>query len=361
MLSLDLQTPQIQTFLYSIKSKETQAKYIQYLNYFQEWSNRKLEDLLSLNHKTIEEMLIQYIIYMRSKNLSHATIQVRIAPVVSFLLINDIVINQKKLRKFTGENKKTIRDEAYTHDDLLKMFKHASFRARLIIAIFSSTGIRKAALIDLKLKHIEKITSNSHNLYKFIIYENTKEEYITFCTPECASMIDEYIEQRKKAGEKITQESYLVRNDFNYLSAEKVRTPKKISIPSLASVMNNLLAEIGLRNINHKTENYKYQRHPKASYHAFRKYFNTCLVNCDVNVTIKEILMGHSVGLDNSYFRPRQDKILLEYMKAVNELTINEENRLRTQIDVLKEKHDRIDKLMDRIAHLENEAGIVVK
>lgn len=170
---------------------------------------------------------------MRNKNLSHGTIQVRIAPVVSFLLINDIVINQKKLRKFTGENKKTIRDEAYTHEDLLKMFKHASFRARLIIAIFSSTGIRKAALIDLKVKHLEKVD----NSYKFVIYENSKEEYITFCTPECASMIDEYLSQREKAGEKITQESYLVRNDFNYLSAEKVRAPKKLSIPSLG--LNN--------------------------------------------------------------------------------------------------------------------------
>ena len=333
---LSLQTPQVQTFLYSIKSKETQNKYLHYLRYFQEWSKRKLEDLLTLNHKILEEMLIQYIIFMRNKNLSHGTIQVRIAPVVSFLLINDIVINQKKLRKFTGENKKTIKDEAYTHEDLLKMFKHASFRARLIIAIFSSTGIRKAALIDLKLKHLEKVD----NLYKFVIYENSKEEYITFCTPECASMIDEYIAQREKAGEKITQESYLVRNDFNYLSAEKVRAPKKLSIPSLGSIMDGLLAEVGLREINHKTENYKYLRHSKASYHAFRKYFNTCLANSDVNVTIKEMLMGHSVGLDDAYFRPTEKQLLAEYKKAVNELTINDENRLKRKVNELSQKNE---------------------
>ena len=60
--------------------------------------------------------------------------------------------------------------------------------------------------------------------------------------------------------------------------------------------MDGLLAEVGLREINHKTENYKYLRHSKASYHAFRNPFNTTLANCDVNVTIKERLMGHSVG-----------------------------------------------------------------
>ena len=30
-------------------------------------------------------------------------------------------------------------------------------------------------------------------------------------------MIDDYIEQRKKAGEKITDESYLIRNDFDFV------------------------------------------------------------------------------------------------------------------------------------------------
>ena len=40
-----------------------------------------------------------------------------------------------------GENKKTIKDEAYTHDDLQKMFQQASFRTKALISIYSSTGI----------------------------------------------------------------------------------------------------------------------------------------------------------------------------------------------------------------------------
>ena len=71
-------------------------------------------------------------------------------------------------------------------------------------------------------------------MYKFVIYEKLEGRvYHFFGTPECASMIDEYLSQREKAGEKITQESYLVRNDFNYLSAEKEKDPKKLSIPSI--------------------------------------------------------------------------------------------------------------------------------
>ena len=46
--------------------------------------------------------------------------------------------------------------KSYTHENLLKMFKHASFRARLIIAIFSSTGIRKVLQFGLETKSSKK-------------------------------------------------------------------------------------------------------------------------------------------------------------------------------------------------------------
>jgi integrase/recombinase XerD len=80
-------------------------------------------------------------------------------------------------------------------------------------------------------------------------------------------------------------------------------------------------------------------------FHALRKYFNTCLVNADVNVTIKEMLMGHSVGLDDAYFRPTEQQLLSEYSKAINELTINEENRLRREVETLKVEKSLIDQM----------------
>jgi integrase/recombinase XerD len=295
--------------------------------------------------------------YMRDNDLSYSSINGRLAVIISFLDLNDVIVNHKKINRFVGEHVKTIRDEAYTHADLDKMFEYASFRIKLIISIYSSTGIRKDAILSLRLKHLEKI--DSHGIYKFTIYENTKEEYITFCTPECANFVDDYLEQRKKAGEKITDESYLLRNDFNYLSPEKVRKPKPMTITGITHVIEFLLRKIEVHTTNHKTENYKYQRHKKASFHAFRKYFNTCLANCDVNVTIKEMLMGHSVGLDDAYYKPTENQLLAEYSKAMNELTINEENRLKKQVNELQKKQDKVDRLIDRIDSLEKQLNIV--
>jgi len=280
---------------------------------------------------------------MRNNDFSYSYINNRLAAITSFLSLNDISINRKKLSKFLGEQKKTVKDQAYTHVDLTKMFQHATFRTRLLIAIYSSTGIRQGAVVDLKLKHLQKIEKD--NLYKFTIYENTKEEYITFCTPECASMIDEYIKQRKTAGENITQETYLIRNDFNFVFAKNARKPKKTSISALKVVIHALLYKSELRQVSHSTENNKYKRHEKSMFHPFRKYFNTCLVNADVNVTIKEMLMGHSVGLDDAYFRPTEQQLLSEYSKAINELTINEENRLRREVETLKVEKSLIDQM----------------
>jgi integrase len=325
--------------------------YLMLIDYFEQWYKQKIEVLIQLDKKdpkAVEEILIKYIISLRDRQLAYASIKVRLAAITAFLELNDVTVNNKKLKRFIGEHKKTVKDQAYTHEDLVKMFQHATFRAKLIIAIYSSTGIRKGAIIDLKLKHLQKIASHNLSLYKFTIYENTNDEYVTFCTPECATMIDEYLAQRRAAGEIInSQESYLIRNDFDFIFKTRVKSPRKTSISALNVIMNRILFKTELRQVNYLTENSRYKRHSKAGFHAFRKYFNTCLASCDVNLSIKECLMGHSasMGLDGSYFRPTEKQLLTEYLKAVNELTINEENRLRKKVETLESKQSEIDQM----------------
>ena len=75
--------------------------------------------------------------------------------------------------------------------------------------------------------------------------------------------------------------------------------------------------------------------------HGFRKFFDTVCVESDMKYLPKEILMGHKreQGLDRNYYRPTSDKLLNEYLKAVEDLTINDENRLSKQVQELKEKN----------------------
>ena len=53
--------------------------------------------------------------------------------------------------------------------------------------------------------------------------------------------------------------------------------------------------------------------------------------------------MGHSIGLDDQYFTPVESYILQEYLKAVDNLTINEENRLRIKVNELTKRKNEIE------------------
>jgi hypothetical protein len=59
--------------------------------------------------------------------------------------------------------------------------------------------------------------------------------------------------------------------------------------------------------------------------------------------------MGHKTGLKDSYTKLNDDQILegndhmIGYIGAIDDLTINEENRLRIKVDELTQKKDEIE------------------
>jgi hypothetical protein len=69
---------------------------------------------------------------------------------------------------------------------------------------------------------------------------------------------------------------------------------------------------------------------------------NTVIANAKANLMFKEIMLGHSLKLDNTYYNrddPSSLKALLdEYVKAVDMLTINDEFRLKKEVVELREK-----------------------
>ena len=50
--------------------------------------------------------------------------------------------------------------------------------------------------------------------------------------------------------------------------------------------------------------------------------------------------MGHSVGISDSYYRPSEKDLLEEYCKAIDYLTISQENQLRNQLLELTTKDE---------------------
>jgi hypothetical protein len=73
--------------------------------------------------------------------------------------------------------------------------------------------------------------------------------------------------------------------------------------------------------------------------HGFRKFFKTRCENVGMRSINIEILMGHNIGVSGSYYKPTEKEVLINYLKIMDQLIINDEFRLSQQVHELKEKN----------------------
>ena len=83
--------------------------------------------------------------------------------------------------------------------------------------------------------------------------------------------------------------------------------------------------------------------------HGFRKFFTTQLVNSKINPEIREMLLGHKIGLTSCYYKPSIDEMYSEYEKAIDNLTIDPANRLQRKIETLAIEKSRLDRIEEKM------------
>jgi integrase len=293
--------------------------------------------LLFSNEKEIQHKIIDYVLDLKNKGLSAASIAHYVGAIMHFYAMNDVTLNRKRIGRFIPEHIRKQKDRAYTTQEISRLLEFCDLRDRSIVLLFASTGMRIGAVPPLKLEHLTKI--QKYGLYKFTVYAGYKEEYVTFCTPECAKAIDSYLQYRERCGEILTEKSPLFREQFDITDLEQIR--KKAKNITINAIVMSLKKRLHLANITEieqlkEGEHSSQKRKKIMRTHGFRKFVNTTMVNAEINTTIRRKLIGHSVKLDESYYRPQTDDFLLqEYLKVVDALTINEENRLRRQVQQL--------------------------
>jgi integrase len=328
-------------FINSLRSEATIAMYqFSLRNYMQYIRASSVSSLVKQDSKNIEQQLIAYLVDLRrNQKLSYASLSLRLAALRKFYEMNDVIINWKKVSNYLGENIKIYKDRAYTTEEIQQLLIKADERTRVLILLLASTGMRIGAISGLKLKHLTKISE--YNLYQITVYENTKDEYYCFCSPECAAAIDSYFAYRERCYEKINPESPLIREQFDRDNPDKARNPRHVSLDTLVFLIREMLVASGIQKVEHHTETKSIGRHrkPVMTSHGFRKFATTNMIRSKVNPEAREMLLGHSIGLSDSYYRPDANEILQEYLKAVDLLTINEENRLRRQIETQHIEH----------------------
>jgi hypothetical protein len=207
---------------------------------------------------------------------------------------------------------------------------------------------------------LEKVESDLYpgGIYKITCYEGYNEEYITFTTPECAKAIDQYLEMRERYSEKLDENSYIIREQFDVRDQFAISKCRKTVSNTLTNKIIDLAIRSGIRKKEFLEEGKKNLggklRKEVAACHGFRKFFTTQLVKAGVTTELRWLLEGHNLKAnDSNYVRTTEKDLLEQYQKAIDNLTIDPANRLMRTIETLKVEKSKIDMLEAKIQKLE--------
>jgi integrase len=350
-------------FIGSLSSPVTRKSYKQTLRYFCRYVNVEednydalLEWIDSRVKKLLESDLIEYILHLKDiKKLSPNSVSAYLNPIRHFFKMNDILtVNWHKVNKFQGKKHNIVEDKPYTREQIQKLLEVGDLRDRVMLLLMVSAGCRVGALSTILLKDLTPI--DKYNLYQIKVYARTESSYVTFCTPECRRHIDEYLQFRKRYGERLKPDSPLLRHGFNINESLSAAIAKPIKVNTLHYSMLLLIYKAGIRAKQVKVEGKGFERTDMMLNHACRKFFSSSLESEGVNPVYIDLLLGHDMGLKSIYSKPSSLQLLedngnkvLGYAHGINTLTINEENRLKSRITELAAKQDEI--MLMRLKH----------
>lgn len=254
------------------------------------------------------------------KEISTATLPNYYKPIKLFCEMNDITLNWKKITRGIPRAKRYSTDRIPTLEEIKQLIRYPDRRLKSAILVMMSSGIRIGAWDYLRLGDITPIEKNGKLIAaKIIVYRGEAEEYPTFITPEAYESLKEYMDFRKDHREKITEKSWVLRDEFDVAKSSRgiATIPKKLQSSGLKRLIERALWAQNLRKPLESGE----KRHEFKTDHGFRKYFKTISEKHMKSLHV-EMLMGHATGLADNYYRISDDEMLEEYMKAIPALSV---------------------------------------
>lgn len=350
-MTLVLEEEQIYSnFINSLRSPKTKQNYTSALKQYMRFHGlENYSQLVSMSNFQIFEAIKSFILDLVNRRSSTSNINMCLAALKNFYEMNDIEdIKWNKLKRFRGEETAFHEDRRYMHEEIHTLLNVCDLRMKVAVLLLASSGMRVGALHTLKVSDLVR----KEDLYKINIYKGLrgKGKYFTFCTPECAKAIDTYLQFRERCGEKIGPNSPLLRKDFDTELQDARNHVYPCGDGAIRKSIDSHLILAGLKIVDHVSKN---NRKEVKMTHGFRKFFRTQLILGKVDPDLRELLLGHSAkDLRLIYTRMTEDEILAEYEKAIDCLTISDENRLRTKVEKLEVEKNKYEALAAEIESL---------
>ncbi|MDG7027570.1 MAG: site-specific integrase [Nitrososphaerota archaeon] len=274
---------------------------------------------VSRDPKAFEEDFVKFITEVSGTSASSTTAFWRDS-LRRFLEINRVKgVDWDYVNQFIPKVRKSGQDRAPTLEEIRKVVAVADLRTKCLILFLTSSGARVGSIEYLHWRDMQEVEFEGWKLAKVTIYRGEPEEYDTFVSPECYEYLLKYREIREKVGEVITPSSPVFVREVNKRRFDQ-RKVRPVGVRTLKNQMGELLNQMKMREKLTDTKNYRSYEWKQA--HGYRKFFKTRMEMSGVKPIITEMLMGHTVGVANSYMKPTQDEMASEYVKAIPNLTI---------------------------------------
>jgi site-specific recombinase XerC len=284
------------------------------------------------------DSIIKYITYNKqrvlNRELAAGTLAMYYHTIKLFYDMNDITeqgINWHKISRGLPKARIVANDRAITLEEIRKLMEYGDRRMKVLVTVMFSSGIRVGAWRDLQLKHVIQV--HDSGVAKLIVYDDENEQYYTYISPEAHAAIKEWIAYRESYGEKITPDSYLMRDlwqtNTDNISASGLAThPKRITTNAIQKMLSRALKKQGIRQplllLSKKgaAATATTRRHPFKLAHGLRKAFRSKAGQVMHHLNV-ELIMGHkTTGTQETYWRPSEQDVLKDYIKAVPHLTV---------------------------------------
>lgn len=165
-----------------------------------------------------------------------------------FCVMNDIVLNWQKISRGIPYQKKAADDRPPSIDEIRKLLEYPDKRIKPIILTMISSGIRLGAWDEMRWKHVIPVEAGAEKKIiaaKLVVYPGDKEEYHAFITPEAYIALKEWMDYRKTHGEKVTNESWVMRDIWQ--TSERsygayfglAKNPKQLKSPGIKSLIDD--------------------------------------------------------------------------------------------------------------------------
>jgi hypothetical protein len=352
-------------FRYSIRSEVTRKYYERRLRKFFDFVEFEVEvedverryndfaDKGKSNTNWTMNQIIRFLHFQKErverKEITAATLKNFIKSLKVFCDSADIVVQWKKITRGLPRGRQAANDRAPTIEEIRKLVEYPDRRIKPIVYTMISSGIRIGAWDCLQWKHIEPIAKENGEIIaaKLRVYAGDTEEYYAFITAESYNSLNEWMDFRASYGEKITENSWVMRDlwqttNANYGARWGLATsPKKLKSSGIRRLLDRAIWEQRIR--QPLTEGVK--RHEWKTAHGFRKFYKSRAEQIMKPINV-ELTMGHNIGVSASYYKPREHEVLEDYLKAVSLLTINGDSLiLQKQVEELSEKTNNYDYL----------------